>query len=237
MKNSKHIKSYQNFKLNEMTEFGHQRLNSDSVQASMHVDNPQLSLNAFDKNQDMIRQAMSRINDIMFTMKGTTAYGMLRSRLALEDQDIKGLKILRIIKSNTQGYDAYIVINISGEEYWGKITDILSNSPEFSSELFKDFDLYQPKEWIIKTKGLIIKTIKTWLKPEPGIYQLINNDVFCYSTESGKQLKMEKGIEVEVVRTHENKIIIRYESDTYNLVNDNFIFFNWWFVKTEKALI
>lgn len=236
MKDSKHIKSYQNFKLNEMTEFGHQRLNSDSVQASMHVDNPQLSVNAFDKNQDMIRQAMSRINDIMFTMKGTSAYGMLRSRLALEEQDIQGLKILRMIKSPTQGYDAYIVMGIGGEEYWGKITDITTPSPQFSSEVFKDFDLYQPKEWIIKTKGLVIKTIKAWLKPEPGFYQLINDDVTCYSTETGKQLKMEKGIEIEVIRAHDNKIIIKHEVDTYNLVNDNFVFFNWWFVKIEKAL-
>lgn len=220
----------------EFTEFNLQRLNPDSVQASMHVDNPQLSLNAFDKNQDLIRQAMSRINDIMFTMKGTTAYGMLRSRLALEEQDIKALKILRMIKSQTLGYDAYIVMNIGGEEYWGKISDITSNTPQFSSEVFKDFDLYQPKEWIVKIKGLVIKTIKAWLKPEPGFYRLINDEVICYSTETGKQLRMGKGIEIEVVRAHDNKIIIKHETNTYNLVNDNFVFFNWWFEKIEKAL-
>lgn len=220
----------------EFTEFNLQRLNPDSVQASMHVDNPQLSLNAFDKNQDMLRQAMSRINDIMFTMKGTSAYGMLRSKLALEDQDIKSLKILRVVKSQTLGYDVFIVMTIGDEEYWGKVTDILANSPEFSSEVFKDFDLYQPKEWIVKIKGLIIKTIKAWLKPEPGFYRLLNNEVICYSVETGKQLKMEQGIEIEVVRAHDNRIIIKHGLDIYNLINDNFIFFNWWFEKLEKAL-
>lgn len=220
----------------EFTEFNLQRLDSNSVQASMHVDNPQLSLNAFDKNQDMIRQAMSRINDIMFTMKGTSAYGMLRSRLALEEQDIKALRILRMVKSQTLGYDAYIVMAIGNEEYWGKITDINKSSPEFSSEVFKDFDLYQPKEWIIKIKGLVIKTIKAWLKPDPGFYRLLNEEVICYSTETGKQLRMNKDIEVEVIRAHDDKIIIKYETDTYNLLNDNFIFFNWWFEKIEKAL-
>jgi len=220
----------------EFTEFNLQRLNPSSVQASMHVDDPQLSLNAFDKNQDMIRQAMSRINDIMFTMKGTNAYGMLRSRLALEDQDIKALRILRMVKSQTLGYDVYIVMAIGNEEYWGKISDITTNAPEFTSEVFKDYNLYQPKEWIVKIKGLVIKTIKTWLKPDPGFYKLINDEVICYSTETGKQLRMEKGIEIEVIRAHDNKIIIKHETDTYNLINDNFVFFNWWFEKIEKAL-
>ena len=48
--------------ITELSEFNLQRMNSDSVQASTHVDDPSLSINAFDKNQDMIRQAMSRIN-------------------------------------------------------------------------------------------------------------------------------------------------------------------------------
>jgi hypothetical protein len=34
------------------------------------VDNPSLSINAFDKHQDAIRQSMSRINDIMHGLKG-----------------------------------------------------------------------------------------------------------------------------------------------------------------------
>lgn len=230
------IKKYNQFIKESFTEFNLQRLNPDSVQASMHVDDPQLSLNAFDKNQDLIRQAMSRINDIMFTMKGTNAYGMLRSRLALEDQDIKALRILRMVKSPTLGYDVFIVMTIGDQEYWGKISDITTSSPEFSSEVFKDHDLYQPKEWIVKIKGLVIKTIKAWLKPEPGFYRLMNEEVICYSTETGKQLRMEKGIEIEVVRAHDNKIIIKHETDTYNLINDNFIFFNWWFEKIGKAL-
>ena len=83
----------------------------------------------------------------------------------------------------------------------------------------------------IKIKGLVVKTIKTWLKPEPGKYKLINDEVLCYSIETGRQLKMEKGIEIDVVRPYDNKIVIRHESETYNLVGDNFIYFNWWFEK------
>jgi hypothetical protein len=72
------------------------------------------------------------------------------------------------------------------------------------------------------------------LKPEPGEYRLINNELTCYSVETGKLLKMEKGIVINVVRSHNDRIIIRHDSDTYNLVGDNYIYFNWWFEKLEE---
>lgn len=227
------IKKYNLFK-ESFTEFNLQRFNSDSVQASTHVDDPSLSTNAFDKHEDRIRQSMSRVNDIMFNLKGTNAYKSLRSKLALEHQDIQSLKVLRIVKSTSLLYDVYVSFRIEGEEYWGVIENILADSPKLKSEVFKDYDLYQPKEWVIKITGLIIKTIKTWLKPEPGIYKLLNDDIICYSIETGKQLKMSKGIEIELVRSYDDKIIIKYESDRYNLVGDNYIYFNWWFEKIDE---
>ena len=217
----------------EFTEFNLQRMNPDSAQASMHVDDPSLSINAFDKHQDAIRQAMSRVNDILWNLSGSNAYKNLRGKLALEDQDIKSMKILRIVKINGIDYDVYVSFVIGENEYWGVISGILGTDPVLKSEVFKDYDLYQAKEWTIKIKGLVIKTIKEWLKPVPGRYKLLNDEVFCYSTETGKQLKMEKGIEIEVVRAHDSKIIVRHESDTYNLVGDNYVYFNWWFEKIE----
>ena len=217
----------------EFTEFNLQRMNPDSVQASMHVDDPSLSINAFDKHQDAIRQAMSRVNDILWNLSGSNAYKNLRGKLALEDQDIKSMKVLRIVKINGIDYDVYVSFVIGENEYWGVISGILGTDPVLKSEVFKDYDLYQAKEWTIKIKGLVIKTIKEWLKPVPGRYKLLNDEVFCYSTETGKQLKMEKGIEIEVVRAHDSKIIVRHESDTYNLVGDNYVYFNWWFEKIE----
>jgi len=214
----------------EFSEFNLQRMNPDSVQPSMQVDDKQLSVNAFDKHQDAIRQAMSRINDILFNLSGTNAYKNLRSKLSLESQNIKSMRILRIVKSNNINYDAYITFIIDEEEYWGVIKNILS-SPDVQSEVFKDEDLFQTKEWIIKIKGLIIKVIKTWLKPEPGTYKLLNDDVICYSVDTGKMLKMNKDTEIELTRAFDNKIIIKHENEYYNLVGDNFIYFNWWFEK------
>jgi len=218
----------------EFTEFNMQRLNPDSVQASMHVDDPSLSTNAFDKHQDGIRQAMSRVNDILWNLTGSNAYKNLRGKLALEDQDIKSMKILRIVKVNGINYDVYVTFVIGDNEYWGVINGILTSNPELESEVFKDYDLYQAKEWIIKIKGLVIKTIKTWMKPDPGKYKLINDEVICFSIETGRQLEMQKGIEIEVVRAYDNRIVVRHESETYNLVGDNYVYFNWWFENIDK---
>ena len=107
----------------------------------------------------------------------------------------------------------------------------MEKEPKFTSEVFKDFDLLQPKEWVIKVKGLVVKTIKAWLKPEPGTYQLLNDEITCYSVDTGKQLKMKKGIEVELIRAHDDKIIVKAENDYYNLVGDNYVYFNYWFEK------
>ena len=200
----------------------------------MHVDDPQLSTNAFDKHQDGLRAAMSRVNDILHSLSGSDAYSSLRGKLALEDQDIKSMKILRIVKANSINYDVYVSFVIAEEEYWGVIENILTTDADLTSEVFKDYDLYQAKEWIIKIKGLIIKTVREWLKPEPGKYRLLNEEVICYSVETGKQLSMEKGIEIEVVRSHADRILIKAESDTYSLVGDNYIYFNWWFEKIEE---
>jgi hypothetical protein len=217
----------------EFTEFNLQRMNPDSVRASVHVDDPQLSINAFDKYQDGIRQAMSRINDILYNLKGTSSYSQLRSKLALQHQDIQSIKILRIVKNETLKYSVFLTLTIEGEEYWGEVEDVIGLNPVFNSEVFKDYDLFQPKEWVIKIKGLVIKTIKTWLKPENGFYTLLNDEVICYSVETGKQLRMERGIEIEVLNSYDNKIVIKHETDVYTLTGDNFVYFNWWFEKSE----
>ena len=83
----------------EFTEFNMQRMNPDSAaQAVGGVDDPSLSTNAFDRYADGIRQAMSRVNDILYNLAGTNAYKNLRGKLALQEQDIQKMKILRIIK-------------------------------------------------------------------------------------------------------------------------------------------
>ena len=220
----------------EFTEFNAQRMNPDSTNYPMpNVDDPQLSTNAFDKHQDAIRMGVARINGILQTLSNSASFRQLKSKLALEDQDIQSLKVLRIVKSNNINYDAFITFNVGGEEYWGQIDNILDKNPSFTSEIFKDHDLVQSKEWIIKIKGLIVKTVKTWLNPEEGSYKLLNDEAFCYSIDTGRLLRIEKGSEVEVFRAFDNKVMIKFSNEYYHLIGDNYIYFNWWFEKLNNA--
>lgn len=215
----------------EFTEFNLQRLNADSVQPSVHVDNPSLSTNAFDKHEDKIRQAMSRINDILYNLKGTTSYSKLKGHLSISEQDVKGIKIQRIIGNENSNYDVYLTILIKDKEYWGKISNITSDHPKLESEIFKDTDLYITKEWTIKTKGVIIKTIKEWLKPKPGIYSCLKDKVYCYNLNTGEIMVIEEGTDIELIKSYNDKIIINHRNTKYSIINDNYIFFNWWFEK------
>lgn len=230
MKKHKLIKSYNSFIINEMTEFNLQRLNPDSIQPAMHVDNPQLSVNAFDKHQDLVRQAISKLGQFHGALMGTNAYRILKSKLSLDDQQVTSLKIIRIIKNENLNYDVYLSFVIDEEEYWGVVKDILGRA-ELKSEVFKDFDLIQTKEWVIKLKGLIVKSIKEFLKPQYGHFKLLADEIICYSNLNGKMLKMKSGTRIEVLRAYDDKIIFEHDGDKYTLIGDNFIYFNWWFEK------
>ena len=217
----------------EFSEFNLQRLNPDSAQTSIHVDDPQLSINAFDKHEDIVRNAISKLGTLTKSLQNTTAYRSLRSKLSLDDQDISNLKIIRIVKTTSYKYDVYLSFKIDEDEYWGVITDIISN-PEFKSEVFKDFDLLQTKEWVIKTKGLIIKAIKNWLKPQFGKFKLVNDEVICYSNKTGKQLVLPRNSIIEVSKSYDNRLIFEYDGDFYTITGDNFVYFNWWFEPVEE---
>jgi hypothetical protein len=219
----------------EFTEFNAQRMNPDSAQMSIQVDNPQLSINAFDKHEDAIRAGVSRINNILHSLSNSASFRTLKSKFALEEQQIKSLKVLRIVNADNVNYDVYVSFVIDDIEYFGLIENILSHDANFKSEVFKDFDLVQSKEWTIRTKGLIIKTLKKWLQPDKGKYTLINDQVICYSVDTGRMVRLEKGAEVELVRAYDNKIVIKYNNDYYNLVNNNFIYFNYWFEGVVKS--
>jgi hypothetical protein len=225
------IKNFREFLILETTEFNLQRLNSDSGAWSMHVDDPALSVNAFDKHQDAIRAGVSRVNSILQSLSNSSAYRSLKSKFALEDQKITSMKILRMVNVDDVNYDAFISFVIDGEEYFGQVKNVLSLNPKVVSEVFFDTDLVQSEEWNIRTKGLIVKTIHTWLHPEEGKYKLLSDSLICYDNQTGEAAILKKDIEVEVTNSFDFKIIIRYNNKYYTLMNKNFVYFNYWFTK------
>lgn len=219
----------------EFTEFNLQRFNPENASYPLpNVTNKELSVDAFDKHQSAIQSALSRLNNIVGSLSNSHTLSALKSKLALEDQNIQSMKILRIIGSNSVNWNVYVSFVIDETEYWGVIKNILDRNPEFKSEVFKDFDLIQSKDWVLKTKGLIIKSVKKWLEPEPGVYTQLNDEVIGTHMNTGKLIRLEKDSEVEVIRTADNKILIKFKDDYFYLTGKNFIYFNWWFIKQEE---
>ena len=100
----------------EFSEFNNMRLNSDSAQMAVAVDNPALSINAFDKHEDIIRQAMSKLGTLSKALQNTSGYNSLKSKLSLDEQNISNLKIIRIITSYSKVTSGYILPGKCGYE-------------------------------------------------------------------------------------------------------------------------
>lgn len=227
----KRIKSFDNFKINENTEFNFQRMNSDPGSVATGVDNPSLSINSFDKHQNRIQQGIAILNKAMGSV--SSQISTLKSKMALEEQNISSLRVQRILSSNNVDFDVYVAFTIDEYEYWGVIERILSNYPDMVSEVFKDTDLVLSKEWVIKTKGTVIKAIREWLKVKPGRYKTLKDDIACVSNETGRYSSLDINLEVDVIRSYENKIIIKVNNELFTLTKENYIYFNWWFENIE----
>lgn len=219
----------------EFTEFNAQRFNSDNTSVSMGLaPDKQLSVNAFDRFEDDIRTASSRINNIMKSLSNTSAFTSLKSKINFEKQNPTSLKILRIVPNNVD-YFAYISFIIDENEYDGVIQNILSKSPKVVSNVFSDNkNLVQSPEWQVRLRGLLIQTIKKWLEPELGKYQNLK-DIECTNLTTGtiKIIKLGSTIEVIKIIPFENKIVIKYDNDLYSLTNSNFVYFNYWTKKLD----
>lgn len=227
------MKHRKNKLIREFSEFNLQRMNSDNAVIAMHVDDPQLSTSKYDRQLDLINQSIAKLNNINKSLGNSRAYANLKKTLTLQDQEVSNLAIKRIVK-NGVNYDVYLSFKIKDIEYWGVVYDILDYSPEMTSEAFKDHDnLYLSKEWIVKTRGLIIASIKNWLLPSKGKYELLNDWAILIDRITGKMIKLEKGSNIDVVGNYDNKIIIKSEGELYDITGDTFIYFNWWFDKLD----
>lgn len=224
------IKKWKEFqKIYEFTEFNLQRMNPDKGGVMPNVDDPQLSINAFDRHQSAILAASAKLNSIMATLSNSAALGTLKSRLFLDSQKLNALKILRIFKNDDVRYDLYLEFVLGDKPYYGVLKDILGPSPKLNSEAFRDQELVLSREWIIKTRGLILKAIEKWLEPDSGIYTCLKDDVNAVNMKTGALSKIDIGTEIEVRTTTDHKIIIKHENDFYSLQNDSFVYFNYWF--------
>src|ERR1035437_2635760 len=190
----------------EVSEFSTPGLNGGAIAPSTTND-PSLSFDAFDKNQDLIRQANAKLNSIMGGVMNTATWGSLRKAMMADRQELTALKILRILPNNASDWDVYIEFIIDEKEYWGVIRSISTRDPQLTSEVFKDNQaLNITKEWIIRTKGVILKTIKKFLTPNSGEWRSLK-EINVTDVNTGESKTLDSGTTIKVERTFDNKVI------------------------------
>lgn len=219
--------------IKEFNEFNAQRMNPDNMPMAMHVDNPELSMDAFDKHIDNIRSSNIKLNGILNTLANSGGVFNMRKDKMEDGLDIRSLKILRMYPSNDINLDIYISFVISDQEYYGVIKNFMDESPKVFSEAFRDPRLLPSKEWIIKVKGILVKTIERWMIVEPGKYQALK-DIECTTEDTGALVQVKAKTKFEVIRNYDyDKIIININGTDCALKGMNFYYFNYWFKKID----
>jgi hypothetical protein len=214
--------------IREFTEFNNQRMNADTVPQSTHVDNPSLSMGSYNRYEMNLKSSFDRLNNLYKNIAYTTTGLNLKTGSTVEGSDLKNIKILRIYPKNDIYLDVYFTFEIEGEEYYGVINKLNSTTPEVKSEIFRDRKIFQTKEWTIRIKGNLIKSIKKWMEAEPGKYKSLK-DVDAYNENTGELTLIPINQEIELIRSLDNKMVIKYMDNNYNLVGRNYYYFNYYF--------
>jgi len=219
--------------IKEFNEFNLQRMGQDNTPMAVHVDNPQLSTDAFDKHVDNIRSSNVRLNGILNVLSNSGGVFNFRKDKMEDGLDITNLKILRMYPNNDINLDVYISFIISNIEYYGVIKNFMDETPQVHSEAFRDPKVFASKEWIIKVKGLLIKTIRQWLNVEPGKYQALKS-VQCTTEDTGELVEIKMNTKFDVLMNYDySKIVVDINSINCILTGMNFFYFNYWFKKIE----
>ncbi|CAG7580007.1 MAG: hypothetical protein SLAVMIC_00202 [uncultured marine phage] len=215
-----------NYLIREYSEFDMQRFGESPTAQS---EDPDLSHGAFDKHIDNVRVSNIRLNNILNNVKASNnIYNSKKDRI-LDGMDITDLKILRMFPNNEIDLDVYISFKLDEKEYFGVIKKFIQN-PDVSTEAFNDPDLHANKEWIIKTKGTLIKVIKNWMNISPSKWTALK-DIQCTNIDTGELVMIKKDTPIKVLRTLDNTMIISYNDINCELKNMNFYYFNYWFDK------
>ena len=194
-----------------------------------HADNKNLSHGAFDKHIDDIMMSNVRLNDILNTIRSTNNIYDLKGDKSMDGLDITNLKVLRMFPLNEIDIDIYLSFDLGETNYYGVIKSFVIN-PDIQSEVFKDTNLFVNKEWGIKMRGLLLKTIKRWLNIPPNTKWKTLKPIQCINIITGELSIIDEDIEVKVVQTlSNNTIIVNVNDINCEIKGMNFYYFNYWF--------
>lgn len=220
-------------KINELSEFNFQRFGNPIHPWVNQPNDPNLSFDAYERHTDQARMANIRLNTILAGLIQTGDIYNKRQDRIIDRQDLSNLVIQRMYDNDSGDLDIYIKFEINKKEYFGVIKNFIHN-PELNSECFRDYDLILTKEWVIRTKGLIIKIIRRFLNVESGDYKALK-EIYCTDNLTGKLYSITEGMKIKVLRAMDDKIIAEIGNNIISTLDGkNFYFFNYYFTKIEN---
>lgn len=222
----KHLRKFNE----DLTEFNVRRFNPDTSGVSPNVRDPELGMDSYDQHASSLLSATRRLNSILSTLNNSGfIYSVSHDKL-VNGQEITDIKIQRMYPNGANNLDVYLTFSILDKEYFGVIKNFDTINPEVRSEVFRENTLILSKEWIIRTKGLLLKCVKMWMDIEKGEY-VAQKDILVTGTITGSLHTLKKGSKVKVLKCYDNKIIVNFNNIECLLDGVNYYYFNWWFEK------
>lgn len=222
----------------EFTEFSAQRMSSDSNVrgATQQVNDPQLSLDSYDKfmtNSELINR---RLSDIYVNVLASNINNSNQSsfdKLYSVITNIKNLTVLRIFFNDSVNATVYFSFLYENIEYFGQILNFNTKEPIFKCEFLYNISTFTDKEAHIKIKGIIIKAIKKWLAVEQGEYVALKG-FLSVNIKSGEQCFFKEKTKINVTSSTDSVILFTYKNESYKISGKNYYFFNYYFDIVKK---
>lgn len=159
----------------------------------------------------------------------------------LEDvEKIKNLKVLRIFPNEYLTLDVYISFDFGDDEFFGvykKFNDF--KKPKLDCDLFSDPRYgYIDKEYYLKLSNHLYKILYNWFIPDKGFYVNLKDDNRV-KDDLGRLMELKKGTVVEVLGYNKESddkpfIVLSYGGKNYNIENNDYFFFNYYFEKVQN---
>lgn len=199
-----------------------------------------LSVDGYDRFALSQQGMVKRLNNMMgnFFDQGPIM------ELEVENLDeLKHLKVLRIIKNNEGNLNIFITFEMDDTEYYGVFWNYGGMMPpKFVSEIQK-MNGYIAKDKFARLQGILLRTIEKWFEDLSDSYVLINDQQMAYDY-MGNGYVIKKGTKVLYLDSNLNPnhryIKIRVKIDRKN-VKDLYLkgldvfFFKYWFEPLDKS--
>ena len=168
-------------------------------------------------------------------------YSKIKYDYFLEDaDDLKNLKILRLVNDNNLYLDVYISFELYDEEFFGVFKKFnYIEREKLISDLFTDSEFtYIDIDYILKIDNYFYKVLLNWFKPELSEYKTLS-DEFKVKDDFGKNITLPLDAIIKIVlidndNNNEPFIRIKYKEDFYIIDKINYYYFNYYFEKNKK---